>query len=107
MARPSRWGNPYRVVRRDGCWMIDVTDGIAVGAVYSSKRKATEAAVQFYREHLDRTEGHSGFTMAYEAQMDLRGADLACWCPLTDDHGDPWLCHADVLLALAASPVES
>jgi hypothetical protein len=30
------------------------------------------------------------------------GHDLMCWCPVTDDHGRPVPCHADVLLELAA-----
>lgn len=31
----------------------------------------------------------------------LRGRDLACWCPLVDDAGQPVPCHADVLLERA------
>ena len=32
---------------------------------------------------------------------ELRGKDLACWCPLTDEDGNPVDCHANVLLELA------
>jgi hypothetical protein len=32
---------------------------------------------------------------------ELRGKDLACWCPLVDKDGNPVPCHADVLLELA------
>lgn len=32
---------------------------------------------------------------------DLRGRDLACWCPLEDAAGNRVPCHADVLLELA------
>src|ERR1039458_9046055 len=32
---------------------------------------------------------------------ELRGKNLACWCPLEDDHGNRVPCHADVLLELA------
>jgi hypothetical protein len=31
----------------------------------------------------------------------LRGKDLACWCPLVDENGDPVPCHADILLQIA------
>jgi len=31
----------------------------------------------------------------------LRGKTLACWCPLTDKHGNKVACHADVLLSIA------
>jgi hypothetical protein len=32
---------------------------------------------------------------------ELRGHDLACWCPLYDKNGLRIPCHADVLLRLA------
>lgn len=36
------------------------------------------------------------------AQIDeLRGKDLACWCPLWYNDGERVPCHADVLLELA------
>ena len=36
-----------------------------------------------------------------EGIADLRGKDLACWCPLEDEHGNQVPCHADVLLEIA------
>lgn len=36
-----------------------------------------------------------------EIRATLAGRDLACWCPLEDEHGNRVPCHADVLLALA------
>ncbi len=35
-----------------------------------------------------------------DVRTELRGKDLACWCPLTMK-GKPFLCHADVLLEVA------
>ena len=32
---------------------------------------------------------------------ELAGSDLACWCPLEDEHGNRVPCHADVLLEIA------
>lgn len=32
---------------------------------------------------------------------ELAGLDLACWCPVWDEQGRRWPCHADVLLAVA------
>ena len=32
---------------------------------------------------------------------ELRGKDLACWCPLSDEGEEPYPCHADILLELA------
>ena len=33
--------------------------------------------------------------------QELRGKNLACWCPLVDKDGNPVPCHADVLLEIA------
>ena len=37
----------------------------------------------------------------FASVSDLRGHDLACWCPLVDADGNRVPCHADVLLELA------
>ena len=53
--------------------------------------------VQLFREFLDRDgegDGH-GRKLAERAQQELRGKNLACWCPLDGP------CHADVLLEIA------
>jgi len=67
VARPSRWGNPYLV-----------SDYGRVGAV------------RLYREWIT-----SQPDLIATAVAQLRGRDLACWCP----PGQP--CHADVLLEIA------
>lgn len=36
-----------------------------------------------------------------QVKAELKGKDLACWCPLTDRHGLTVPCHADVLLEIA------
>jgi hypothetical protein len=36
-----------------------------------------------------------------DIRRELAGKDLACWCPLVDDHGNSMPCHADTLLAIA------
>lgn len=41
---------------------------------------------------------HGPFAPNVEA---LRGRDLPCWCPVTDEQGNRVPCHADVLLRLA------
>ena len=65
VSRPSRWGNPWSCV--------------------SSTR---ETAVALFRQWM---------TPEYiaEARRELRGKNLACWCPLSA------ACHADVLLEIA------
>ena len=41
-----------------------------------------------------------------EIHAELAGRDLACWCPLEDEHGNRVPCHADVLLEIANRGVD-
>jgi hypothetical protein len=70
VARPTRWGNPFKA------------------------GDAAERVAKFRSMVLDpnRTEDYP--TIA-QVRFELRGRDLACWCPLDQP------CHADVLLELA------
>jgi hypothetical protein len=81
VSRPSRWGNPFKV-----------GDEIHRGPAWSGREEIVRDrthAVQLYRRWL--------FTQERSRDMvpELRGKDLACWCPLDQP------CHADVLLDLA------
>jgi hypothetical protein len=68
VTRPTKWGNPHP---------LDL---------------GREEAVRRYREDL--LAGRLAVT-AENAKSELRGRDLACYCPLNEP------CHADVLLAVA------
>lgn len=70
VGRPTKWGNPYQVGR--------------FGA-----DTARDAVDQFRNFVIG---NYSAFKDDIE---ELRGKDLACWCPLNQP------CHADVLLELA------
>lgn len=73
VARPGPWGNPFRVGRPG-------PDGTIVASIAE--------AVALYRTHVvGPPPGHD--------YAELRGRDLACWCPLDGP------CHADVLLERA------
>lgn len=79
VARPSKWGNPFRVGRPDPL----------IGTVVRDAATAVE-----------RYELHSGAMGSYELDLlevraELGGKNLACWCPLDQP------CHADVLLEIA------
>lgn len=67
VARPSKWGNPFKIGDEN------VPDA--------------ETAVAKFRDW--------GTEIEADELAELRGKDLACWCPL----GQP--CHADVLLEWA------
>lgn len=74
VARPSRWGNPYR--GPDG---IDVFAGEIKGCVADPWGASYPLPIRIIAE----------------AIHELAGRDLACWCALDRP------CHADLLIALA------
>lgn len=81
--RSTRWGNPF---------------------VVTEDRPADSVALA-YRTWLTVEGCHAGMperkTKLLDAMRDLRGKNLACWCPLEDADGNRVPCHADVLLELA------
>lgn len=93
--RSTDYGNPYRVeqVLVPPGWKVVAPSG-RVLALRASKPEAIAVAVDEFREWI--TSGHYLAQRRYVAiRENLRGRDLACWCPI----GQP--CHADVLLEIA------
>ena len=76
VARPTRWGNPYTVEKwgRDGALMM-FHNALSIFGMIASYTPPSITVADIRRE--------------------LRGKDLACWCPLDQP------CHADVLLRVA------
>ncbi|WP_211349924.1 DUF4326 domain-containing protein [Rarobacter faecitabidus] len=85
VARPSKWGNPWRVWRdpKLGRWICKA-DHEASAERLLSKGDAVATAVRRFKAWAWRLD-----------VAELAGKDLACWCPLDQP------CHADVLLELA------
>lgn len=88
VARPSKWGNPFSI---EHCvdWFVNGYGRTWTG--FPSKDEALRHVVALYRSAWE-------FRRIYFHDLDpsdLRGYDLACWCPLDQP------CHADVLLELA------
>lgn len=94
VARPSRWGNPWRITPETnhampfgrGALVHHIETDAILGHVRADS--AAHWAVQAYR--MDLTD-----ELIAAARTELRGRDLCCWCPLDQP------CHADVLLSLA------
>lgn len=94
VGRPTKWGNPWRVGGDAQIVMRDTPKGEPRRLSLISMWP--ETVVALYRIYIT----HASF---YDMGLDstrlnlseLRGRDLACWCPLSVP------CHADVLLALA------
>lgn len=72
-ARPSRWGNPYRIG--------EVFNGIHISD--------NQMAVDYHRSLVD-----NGL-MRIKIRNELRGKNLACYCKLSEP------CHCDILLAIS------
>ena len=105
VTRPSRFGNPFTAA---DCIEADWA---------STKTEAREVNAEFFRAWIDGTlaggPGPEGTSWSRERRDwirdhlgDLRGCDLACYCPLPAD-GQPDHCHASVLLELANAPKEN
>ena len=85
VARQSKWGNPFRVGISVGC---------GVGRDFQVHAVVTPAAaVSFFQAMLEID--RRNYPGMEEIRTELRGRDLACWCPLDRP------CHADVLLEIA------
>ena len=85
VARPSKWGNPFKVGEQMSIGPIDFRE---IRIVQSNKM-----AVEAFRNMLERPRRR--YPDLEEIISELHGKDLACWC----GPGEP--CHADVLLEIA------
>ena len=99
VARPSKWGNPYRPVRRDdGAWVAEDDNGVqypgygpVADGAWNTRADAIGDCIRLYRD----VEAGYGLLDEADIRTELAGRDLACWCPLDQP------CHADVLLEIA------
>jgi len=84
VGRPSKWGNPFKAEKGKAC-------GCRSAGECTHGGMTAQEAVDLYREislpAKIKIRGHD--------IEELRGKDLACWCPLDQP------CHADVLLVAA------
>lgn len=107
VARPTIFSNPFKIGSPSGC---DFGDG---GPEPLIKAMTREQCVEFYRtmsqgiltpemhpnghRWVERLRAKIGGYYPFEwIASELRGKNLACWCPLDGP------CHADVLLKLAS-----
>lgn len=95
VARPTRWGNPFRVGDE---W---IEEGFVIEIL------GPQRCVEQFDNWL--TGFPTIFTVGLpkrptieEIRTALRGKNLACWCPLPKA-GEPDLCHAAVLLRISNS----
>lgn len=85
VARPSKWGNPFRVgVHGDAAACVARYRQLATGLITMMPAPAPSYEQQAAAQDFIRNNLHQ-----------LRGKDLACWCPLDAP------CHGDILLEIA------
>jgi hypothetical protein len=100
--RTTGYGNPFPITKgtetTEGVtkpvWMVGTWEGPALW-FRDTKPEAAELAVNSYRAWITQPAQQN---ILDRAKRELRGKNLACWCPI----GSP--CHAEVLLELANSP---
>ena len=102
VSRPTKWGNPFRLT----------PDGYI--QYYSTNRNILNPWIMWsYSEGFetkDIVELYERWIKGEFIQIclpnppsieELKGYNLACWCPLVDKDGNKVPCHADILLKLA------
>lgn len=102
VGRPTRYGNRFRLggwyAKGDaspsshaklGQFIYTETTREYADARYTHIRTRTQA-VEWFRWYMDQVPDFRA-----QVQSELRGKNLACWCPLDQP------CHADVLLEIA------
>lgn len=92
IARPTKWGNPFRigakVSGKNGAHAMTRAE-----AIENYRLAMARMGTSGDREHRDSRAEHQLPDLA-TIRRELRGKNLACWC-------GPGPCHADILLALA------
>ena len=78
--RSTKWGNPFVVGKPGGLYAAKVMDRRHAYHLYKSIASEIPDLVR-------------------DARAELRGKNLACWCPNDDPYED--CCHAAVLLEIA------
>jgi hypothetical protein len=96
VGRPSKWGNPYHIGQNYIDKVIENDEVVE----HSWDSIDAKTAIAFYEEAITKKYPAVKITVE-EIIAELRGKNLACWCPLDKP------CHADVLLRLAALPGEA
>ncbi|MDH6280877.1 DUF4326 domain-containing protein [Prescottella agglutinans] len=102
--RSTRWGNPFLVghsipgIRRRNHQLFTVRDEADAVELYEEWQSGVITLPDIPRWNRPPSDD--------QIRRQLAGADLICWCPLTDGDGGggrPTPCHADVLLSIANS----
>lgn len=99
VGRPTKWGNPFKVVAHDGLdavdYWIETPDGKRWLDRPLSAHQAHAVAVELFETHIGAMGSYEYEAEQWQELGALAGRDFVCWCPLDRP------CHADVLLEIA------
>jgi hypothetical protein len=90
VGRPTRFGNPFTP---EQYWAAGYGGSYEVAVRHCVEAYAAWLKGEKHWAH--------GDLKPIPDLSELRGKDLACWCPLLDKNGNPVPCHAQVLIELA------
>lgn len=90
VARPTTWGNPWKV--GSTTWTVNPDGTINRQHPPLTAQQAVDAFRNLYVNDPE---------LVAAVRRELAGRDLACWCPLVGADGKPVPCHADVLLEIS------
>lgn len=102
VGRPGKWCNPFPVTllyrnSRGESWCVDEPFDFGgntlwgTNKIFKTRREAHQCAVDLFEALLH----DARYPLTHRDVLQLRGKNLACWCPLDLP------CHADLLLELA------
>ena len=102
--RSTGFGSPFPVTKGTStscgvttpAWYVGTWNGPALW-IADTREKAVRASVMAYRVWIN---APAQAALRERAALELRGRDLACWCPI-HENGRYVPCHADVLLSVA------
>ena len=89
VGRPTKFGNPYKVVSEDGYFFVKDTENNYWGGFYNRKEDAHKKSVECFSGYIDGQIGLKKIDVSV-----LKGKNLACFCPPNCQ------CHADILLKI-------
>lgn len=98
VGRPTIWGNPFRPGEKPEGKKDSAAIRYAKKQNWFGHPLTAEQAIVLYEIYIKEALLSNTSPLPSDGLASLQGKNLACWCPLTDNHHP---CHADVLIRLA------
>jgi len=98
VGRPTKWGNPFKLSPSGFVMLLDPRDG-KWNKWSVTRNHDLQTIVNIYETWINGTIIFPEWMKPPDIS-ELKGKDLACWCPII--HKNKYVpCHADILLSLA------